>query len=97
MVYLIICYNLSLCINRVVRVHKQFKTMLDILLMLVSLTVIRHYDKCITRSQPKQVSNKQRSIFDSMKRSSNVKQKQPSSKKRKVVEESDIEISIIMT
>ena len=28
-----------------------------------------------------------------MKRSSNVKQKQPSSKKRKVVEESDIEIS----
>ena len=67
--------------------------MLDILLMLVSLTVIRHYDKCITRSQPKQVSNKQRSIFDSMKRSSNVKQEQPSSKKRKVVEESDIEIS----
>ena len=66
--------------------------MLDILLMQVSLTVLGHCDKCITRSQQKQASNKQRSIFDSMKRSSNVKQK-PSSKKRKVVEDSAIKIS----
>ena len=60
--------------------------------MQVSLTVISHCDKCITRSQQKQASNKQRNIFDSMKRSSNVKQK-PSSKKRKVVEDSAIKIS----
>ena len=66
--------------------------MLDILLMQV-LTVIGHYDKCITRSQQKQAPNNQRSIFNSMKHSSNVKQKQPPSKKRKVVEHSDIEIS----
>ena len=67
--------------------------MLNILLTQVSLTVIDHYDKCITRSQRKQASNNQRSIFDSMKRSSNVKQKQHPFKKRKVVEDSDIEIS----
>ena len=61
--------------------------------MQVSLPVIGHYNKCITRYQQKQASNNQRSIFDSMKRSSNVKQKQPPSKKRKVVEDSDSEIS----
>ena len=63
--------------------------------MRVSLTVIGHYDKRTTRSQQKQASNNQRSIFDSVKRSSNVKQKQSPSKKRKVVEDSDIEIMMI--
>ena len=67
--------------------------MLDILLMQVSLTVIDHYDKCITRSQQKQASNNQRNIFDFMKRCSNAEQRQPPSKKRKVVEDSNIKIS----
>ena len=67
--------------------------MLDILLMQVSLTVIDHYDKCITRSQPKQASNNQRSSFDFMKRCSYVEQRQPPSKKRKVVEDSSTKIS----
>ena len=66
--------------------------MLDILLMQVSLTVIGHYEKSITRSQQKQASNNHHSIFDSMKHTLNVRQKPPLSKKRKVVEDSDIEI-----
>ena len=67
--------------------------MLDFLLMQVSLTVIGHYDKCITRSQQERASNNQCSIFYFMKRPSRVKQKTPPSKKRKVVEDFDIKIS----
>ena len=67
--------------------------MLDILLMQVSVAVIGHYGMCITISQQKQGANNQRSIFDSIERSSNVKPKQPPSKKRKIVEDFDIEIS----